>query len=550
MANVAYKQFDQLSFADLEVYSVLPEHPIWSKVAELIDFSFADKICAHLYSSRGTRPYAPSLKFKLHLVQRYYNLSDREMEERVIGDLFIKRFLGLPVSFIGFDHSTIGLDRDRVGATLFDACHHYILAQAKQKGLWGDKKEIWIVDSFVSQGNAVFRSSYRLIKHAIVRVINHLKRAHHTLFNRLLKELDLSPLTATLPTKPTPEDFNVAFNQLAVLAYGILHWFERDSVRSLFWTWSDPKRQLTSLELQALLCRILMENVHPKDPNDPQTPFKKIERKKRVKDRIGSVADPDMRNGAKTRSHLFFGDKIQIVTSSRHGMVLNAEPIPGNEHDGERLLELLDAISSKHDVQPKYVLGDSAYGYGAHRRALTKENIQLVAPLKNVASNPNGLMSSDKFRYDAQAQSVTCPQGEVTVKSTDLRAEKGMQFIFSKSQCRDCPLKLSCTNSVKTGRTIFISDYYEEFQLAAAFNETATGISLLQKRTEIERKCNEMKNHNGLGRSRLRKREKRRIDVKLVGMMVNLKVLVKDTFGSLTLSFKRKRSRSLCVPIS
>ncbi|UVI29171.1 transposase [Paenibacillus spongiae] len=37
------------------------------------------------------------MKFKLHIVQRYYDLSDREMEERVIGDLFIKRFLGLPI---------------------------------------------------------------------------------------------------------------------------------------------------------------------------------------------------------------------------------------------------------------------------------------------------------------------------------------------------------------------------------------------------------------------------------------------------------------------
>src|ERR1700730_9166871 len=112
MVHVKYKQFDQLSFADIEVYSVLPEHPIWSRAEELLDFSFADQICAPLYASLGARPYAPSLKLKLHIVQRYYNLSDRQLEERVIGDLFIKRFLGLPVRFIGFDHSTIGLDRE------------------------------------------------------------------------------------------------------------------------------------------------------------------------------------------------------------------------------------------------------------------------------------------------------------------------------------------------------------------------------------------------------------------------------------------------------
>lgn len=61
------------------------------------------------------------------------------MEEKIIGDLFIKRFLDVPVSFVGFDHSTHGLDRDRVGSNLFDACHHYILAQARKQGLWGGR---------------------------------------------------------------------------------------------------------------------------------------------------------------------------------------------------------------------------------------------------------------------------------------------------------------------------------------------------------------------------------------------------------------------------
>lgn len=140
MTDVFYKQFDQLSFADFEVFSVLPDHPIWSRAEEVIDFSFADQICKSLYSSRGQRPFAPSLKLKVHIVQRYYNLSDREMEEKIMGDLFIKRFLGLPVKFTGFDHSTIGLDRDRVGSELFDACHHQILAQAKRKGYGAIRK--------------------------------------------------------------------------------------------------------------------------------------------------------------------------------------------------------------------------------------------------------------------------------------------------------------------------------------------------------------------------------------------------------------------------
>lgn len=44
--HVRYKNFDQLSFADLLVYNKLPAHSFWSYVESKIDFSFADTLCA------------------------------------------------------------------------------------------------------------------------------------------------------------------------------------------------------------------------------------------------------------------------------------------------------------------------------------------------------------------------------------------------------------------------------------------------------------------------------------------------------------------------
>ncbi|MCL6598514.1 MAG: transposase, partial [Alicyclobacillus macrosporangiidus] len=78
--SVQYMNFDQLSLADFAVYSSIPPHPFWDEVDKVVDFSFADELCAPLYSPNGRRPYPPSLKLKVHLVQRYYNISDREME--------------------------------------------------------------------------------------------------------------------------------------------------------------------------------------------------------------------------------------------------------------------------------------------------------------------------------------------------------------------------------------------------------------------------------------------------------------------------------------
>lgn len=549
MKRVNYKQFDQLSFADLEVYSVLPEHPIWSRVAELIDFSFADEICAPLYSTRGPRPYAPSLKLKLHIVQRYYNLSDREMEERVIGDLFIKRFLGLPVSFIGFDHSTIGLDRERMGSVLFDACHHHILSQAKQKGLWGDNKDVWLVDSFHTNGHVARLSTYRLIKQAVLRVINHLKRTHRILYRQIGLDLDLKPLTAKLPENPTPDDVAASFSRLVVLAFGVLHWFEKETIHPVFWSWQDRDRQLASLERQAILYRILTENTVPNDSDDPDNPghaYRKRTRKERPKNQLISSVDPDARVSTK-RSVTFRGDKIQVVMSASNDIVLLAEPIDGNETDGDRLQELLDTVQQKHDVKPAAVVADSAYGRGYHRRDLKEKGIKFAAPLQSVSDNHTGLYSNENFVYDAEAGTMTCPAGQVTRKKYYNQNLKGTQYSFPKKICQACPLREQCTTS-EYGRKVFISDYYDEFQEAKAFNETEDARLLFEIRKSVERKINELKNHNGLGDAKTNTRERRRVYVKVVSMTVNLKQFVKQR-NPLTLGFVRKRLPSFEPPI-
>src|SRR5690606_26634456 len=164
--------------------------------------------------------------------------------------------------------------------------------------------------------------------------------------------------------------------------------------------------------------------------------------------------------------------------------------------------------------------------------------IQLVAPLQGVNDNHTGLYTSDLFIYDPHAKTVTCPAEVVASKGNYNKQLKGVQYQFEQNTCKTCPFRQQCTKSA-SGRTIFISDYYDEYEEAKRFNQTAEAINLFQQRTGIERKNNEMKNPHGLGYNRTRSREKRRCYAKLVGMVVNLKQVVKQQH-SLTLGFVRK----------
>lgn len=532
MAHVQYKSFGQLTLSDYEVFSSVPPHPFWSRVEQVVDFSFADKLCAPLYSPKGQRPYAPSLKLKIHFVQRYHNYSDREMEEAILYHLHLKRFLGVPVAFNGFDHSTLGLDRDRMGSDLFDACHHHILSQALAKGLWGKEEDRWLIDSFHTFANIAKVGAYRLIQQGILQIIQHIKRTYPKLYAFLLQDCGLKGFLKRISDRTPEQDRLVLFSRLVVEAYSLLHWLESERVQPLFWTWEKDKQQLRCLELQAILYQILQENAKLMDPNKPEgteqesLQYQELSKKEKPQDRIRSAYDPEIRSGYKSKSLKFTGDKIQILESRENGLILNTEPIPGNEWDGDRLVPMVEEVINHHGIVPKQVIGDTAYGTGGNRQKIQEKQILLTAPIQKY-TNPTGLLENDWFVYDAKLDEVTCPQGYSTSKKVRNNPNQGHQFSFEAKTCQACPLFEQCTTN-KKGRTVFISDYYEFMEQGKSYNQTKDGKSAIRARYDVERTNHEAANHHGLRKPRTRGREKLRITSKLTAMIINLKIMVKE----------------------
>lgn len=529
MVQVRYKTFDQLSFADLLVYSKLPPHPFWSHVESKIDFSFADQLCAVLYTGKGQHPYAPSLKLKIHLVQSYYGLADRPTEEKIIGDLFIKRFLQLPVDFFGFDHSTIGLDRSRMGEAMFRACHLYILAQMYHHGLWGEKDEQWIIDSFPVNVQITRPGAYRLIQQALIRLVQHLRK---TAPKSVLKAAESLPLDATgvrLNASTETAERMLAFSKLVAQAYGLLQWFHNENVKPLLAGWEDYK---DSEQLQDVLRRILEENSRPTDPNDEtkadlpeQIQFEKTPRKERPKDRIVSTVDPQARVAVK-RSKVNVGYKTQNLCTT-NGVILDTRTIPANEHDQEATADMTATIQHFFGQTPTALLGDSAYGHGRHRMLLAKQGIHVVAPLQ-ASDNPTGLFPLSSFTYDADQDVYICPDGQVSKRKAYNKKIEGHQYMFDKQTCFSCPLREQCTSSETSGRQVFRSDYVEIYEQARNYNESLTGQTALQQRYTVERKNKELKNDCKLGFPKTRNRKTLQIKSLCAAMVVNLKHTVRS----------------------
>jgi len=542
-SRVRYKTFEQVSFADLLVYSKLPKHPFWSNIVKKIDFSFADQLCSVLYSGRGQNPYAPSLKLKIHLIQTYYNLSDRQTEEKIMGDLFIKRFLDLPVDFFGFDHSTIGLDRTRMGAAMFRACHFYVLAQMNSLGLWGDKDEQWIIDSFPSNVAFIKVGAYRLIQQGMVRITQHLKRSCSDIHKLTILSVSHDALLVRLPRESSRTDQMLAFSKLVAQAYALLQWFQLEDVKTLFQDKSNQQTQQKSKELQANLRRILEENskIHlpsdgdssdPDDHHDAASPesiaYEKIPYKERPGDRIVTVTDPQARVAKKNRSTVIKGYKQQNLCTTS-GVILNVQVIPATEHDRDAMFGMAKEIQTFFGVNPRAILGDTAYGHGEQRVALSTIGISVVAPVITT-QNSTGKYDISLFSYDRERDLYTCPNNNTTVKKTSYSSKlEGWQYKFDKKDCSNCPLQMACTTA--NNRSIFHSGYYDLYQEAKAYNASVEGLSDHGLRYRVEPKNNELKNHCGLGRARTRSKTTLTIKANLAAIVVNCKHAMRKIFA-------------------
>lgn len=583
---VRYKSLDQITFTDSLVYAKLPPHSFWSYVATKIDFTFADTLCAFLYTGRGQHPYAPSLKLKIHLVQVYYNLSDRLTEEKIIGDLFIKRFLGLSVEFFGFDHSTIALDRQRMGSPLFQACHLFILAQMYSLGLWGEHGESWIIDSFPCRPGIAMVGTHRLIQQAMLRVLQQLKRAYPVLYQLAQQSLQLDTLTTRLSSDASPHKQLLAFSKLVAQAHALLNWFQTPEVNKLFEVWTNQMARQKSLQLQEVLRRILAETSRPSDPGDgtsvpleteqptadtpstdaagpatqvptatanadtrptdaaettTQAPtaaadtdapptdateaieYEKIPRKNRPADRIISVYDPEARRGLKTKFQVVTGYKTQNLCTTR-GVVLNVQVIPAIEHDRDATYDMVQSVQSFWKMSPTALLGDTSYGHGAQRALLASIGVDIVAPVPP-AVNPTGLFPNSKFTYLPENDRYRCPNGNESSRKTRNKQEHGSQYYFGGA-CNACPLREACTKG-KSGRSVFRSDYVEMYEQANVVNASEEGQLAQQQRWVVERKNAELKNDCGLGRPQTRSREGLSIKAVLAAIVVNLKLTVR-----------------------
>ncbi len=516
----------------------VPKDHILYRINEEIDFSFINEMCKNMYSPNKGRPVEnyPEMMFRAQLIQRLYNLSERQLAKAVNENIVYTWFIGYDIYDNTFHWTSPGKFRIAIGEERHKKIFDRILEELIDKGLIG-KNENQSIDATHIIGNIAIPTTIGIIKQAVKHALLTIQRRANILMLKIKKEIDVEYYISNRGKKEykmTDEEKRGTLNQVVADSLKVIWTIELAfEVNELT---LRPKHEKQLKDAVKAIKKILGDYIEdtPYDEDDGSGGFGPIKRKKpkikkkyakrktKRKDRLVSTVDKDVRWGAKSEEMVFAGYKAHS-TMTDTGFVTNVEVTPGNVSD-ECMAECMSKHQKeRHGLKPKKLRGDGIYGTIENRKAFKEMDIQLVAP-ENTSHN-KGQFPRNKFKLDAEKGSLTCPAGMVTTKHYINKNTKNVSYYFSVLQCRPCHLRKQCTKSLF--RAVYFNEDILIQEEAIKYNSTEGYKEDMKMRSHIEPKQAEMKRFHGLSRAIYRGLDRVSIQAIYTALVVNLKRMVK-----------------------
>jgi IS5 family transposase len=224
----------------------------------------------------------------------------------------------------------------------------------------------------------------------------------------------------------------------------------------------------------ALLALVAGQDVEPAEGSDGRDGRWRIARKV-AEDRVVSAVDPDARHTRKSPEARRDGYRAHVAADPETGIITDEKltRAAGTENSDPAVAEeFLAAGAGQEDSgpdgpgaggrgeEPLAWYGDSAYGTGDLRGAISGAGHRAVIKPKPLQAPVEGGFTVDDFTVDEQTGTVTCPAGHTVALSRTRAATFGVR-------CRDCPLRAQCT-TCKTGRKLVLHERDDLLRAARA----------------------------------------------------------------------------------
>jgi hypothetical protein len=238
----------------------------------------------------------------------------------------------------------------------------------------------------------------------------------------------------------------------------------------------------------ALLALVAGQDVEPAEGSDGTGGRWRIARKV-AGDRVISVNDPEARHTRKSPEARRDGYRAHVSAEPGTGLITDEQLTraagPGNS-DAAVAAQMI-----AREAKTAEVYGDSAYGTGDLRAALTGAGHQVIikpGPLKPAAG---GGFTLDDFTVDETAGTVTCPAGI----TRPISARRNVTF---GAACRGCPLRVRCTTN-KHGRALILHEHDALLRAARAdwATQPALRANYRKHRPDVERVISQIASRGG-----------------------------------------------------
>jgi len=234
-----------------------------------------------------------------------------------------------------------------------------------------------------------------------------------------------------------------------------------------------------------------------------------------------SAVDPDARLMGNNRGGVDVCYNVQSAADSKHHIVTNYDVITSPVDHGQ-LGSMAKKVKKTLKIKRFIGLADKGYYNGEDLQRCKRYKITTIVS-KQKGSDPKDQpreFHNDKFTYDKQTDTYTCPAGKTLhphSKKTALR-----RHFFNKTACANCPHREQCTSGDKSYRTVTRSQYgdiYDEVD-----RRTRENMDLYKLRQQIvEHPFGTIKHTLNGYYFLLRRRRKVRVEVALLFLGYNLK---------------------------
>jgi len=215
-------------------------------------------------------------------------------------------------------------------------------------------------------------------------------------------------------------------------------------------------------------------------------PLPPAKREPEMKETKVSRTDPDagyMVRDGKPQGFFYLDHR---TVDGRLGIITDTHVTAGNIHDSIPYMARLDRQRARFDLDVKAVGLDAGYASAPIAHRLEQRDILGVTGYLR-PSGRKGMMHKRQYIYDTEANTYTCPQGQVLrYATTDRQGHR--HYKSDPSICRNCSLLASCTTNPMGKKTVTRHIWADARERTDAHRLTEWGKCLYERRKEtVER---------------------------------------------------------------